>query len=544
MKKIVSLLFLLLSACALNAAPPTRTIIVFPFENRSSNSDLGWMSEAFAEVLSWRLAGSHRFVLGRQELNTAYRQLGAPPDATLTLASEYKIAQTLGVDWAVVGSFRATGQALQAQAQLLDLHDLKLYPAIQESGALSDMIKIQTRLAWRLLATHSQDFTVGNEEDFARRFPPLRLDALENYIRGLLASDGKTKVQFLTAADRLSPDDHRAALALGQYYFKQKDYADSVRWLSKLNAQDSDYYASLFLSGIDDFFLGHNKEAENDFRTLSQQIPLNEVWNNLGVLEARRADYQDALTSFERAYQGDETDADYAFNLGACYCYLKQYRQAAHYLQQALAQDQDDLGVRTLLAYALQQMGDQTESQAQLQWVAEHDGKAMADLNASILPQPRLKKTFNGAAFRLLAVAVSNSLEKEFAHQPPQEHGRFHLARGEEFIKEGRFPEAIRELTEADSLLPNNSEVCLFLGQAYELYGEHQKALDEFNRAIALNNNAITHLWLAHAYLSLHQPSEALSQSQMALSMDPGNRDAEGLIDSIEREMKKSSKNP
>ncbi|HLI33501.1 MAG TPA: tetratricopeptide repeat protein, partial [Terriglobia bacterium] len=447
-------------------------------------------------------------------------------------------------DWAVVGSFRATGQALQAQAQLLDLHDLKLYPAIQESGALSDMIKIQTRLAWRLLATHSQDFTVGNEEDFARRFPPLRLDALENYIRGLLASDGKTKVQFLTAADRLSPDDHRAALALGQYYFKQKDYADSVRWLSKLNAQDSDYYASLFLSGIDDFFLGHNKEAENDFRTLSQQIPLNEVWNNLGVLEARRADYQGALASFERAYQGDETDADYAFNLGACYCYLKQYSQAAHYLEQALAQDQDDLGVRTLLAYALQQMGNQTESQAQLQWVAEHDGKAMADLNASILPQPRLKKTFNGAAFRLLAVAVSNSLEKELAHQPPQEHGRFHLARGEEFIKEGRFPEAIRELTEADSLLPNNSEVCLFLGQAYELYGEHQKALDEFNRAIALNNNAITHLWLAHAYLSLHQPSEALSQSQMALSMDPGNRDAEGLIDSIEREMKKSSKNP
>ncbi len=544
MKKTVSLLFLLLSACALSAAPPTRTIIVFPFENRSSNSDLGWMSEAFAEVLSWRLAGSHRFVLERQEVNTAYRQLGAPPDATLTLASEYKIAQTLGVDWAVVGSFRVTGQALQAQAQWLDLHDLKLYPAIQESGALSDMIKIQTRLAWRLLATHSQDFTVGTEEDFARRFPPLRLDALENYTRGLLASDGKTKVQFLTAADRLSPNDHRAALALGQYYFKQKDYANSVRWLSKLNAQDSEYHTALFLSGIDDFFLGHDKEAENDFRTLSQQIPLNEVWNNLGVLEARRADYQDALASFKRAYQGDETDADYAFNLGACYCYLKQYSQAAHYLEQALAQHQDDLGVRTLLAYALQQMGNQTESQAQLQWVAEHDGKAMADLNASILPQPRLKKTFNGAAFRLLAVAVSNSLEKELAHQPPQEHGHFHLARGEEFIKEGRFPEAIRELTEADSLLPDNSEVCLFLGQAYELYGEHQKALDEFNRAIALNNNAITHLWLAHAYLSLHQPSEALSQSQMALSMDPGNRDAEGLIDSIEREMKKSSKNP
>jgi tetratricopeptide (TPR) repeat protein len=502
------------------------------------------MSEAFAEVLSWRLTGPQRFVLGRQELNTAYRQLGAPPDATLTLASEYKIAQTLGVDWAVVGSFRVTGHALEAQAQLLDLHDPKLYPAIRESGTLSDMIKIQTRLAWRLLATHSQDFTVGTEEDFARRFPPLRLDALENYIRGLLARDGQTKVQFLTAADRLNPNDHRAALALGQYYFEQKDYTHSVRWLSKLTPEDSDYHTSLFLSGIDDFFLGRNQDAENDFRTLSQQIPLNEVWNNLGVLEARRADYQDALTSFERAYQGDETDADYAFNLGACYCYLKQYRQAVHYLEKALAQDPDDLGVRTLLAYALRQMGDQTESLAQLQWVAEHHGKNMADLNANILPQPRLKKAFNGAAFRLLAVAVTNSLERELAHQPPEEHGHIHLARGEEFIKQGRLPEAIRELTEAESLLPNNSEVCLFLGQAYELYGEHQKALEEFNRAIALNNNAVTHLWLAHAYLSLHQPSEALTQSRTALSMDPGNRDAEGLIDSIQRQMGKPLKNP
>lgn len=544
MKKIFSLLCLLLSACVLSAVPPTRTIIVFPFENRSSNSDLGWMSEAFAEVLSWRLTGPQRFVLGRQELNTAYRQLGAPPDATLTLASEYKIAQTLGVDWAVVGSFRVTGHALEAQAQLLDLHDPKLYPAIRESGTLSDMIKIQTRLAWRLLATHSQDFTVGTEEDFARHFPPLRLDALENYIRGLLARDGQTKVQFLTAADRLNPNDHRAALALGQYYFEQKDYTHSVRWLSKLTPEDSDYHTSLFLSGIDDFFLGRNQDAENDFRTLSQQIPLNEVWNNLGVLEARRADYQDALTSFERAYQGDETDADYAFNLGACYCYLKQYRQAVHYLEQALAQDPDDLGVRTLLAYALRQMGDQTESLAQLQWVAEHHGKNMADLNANILPQPRLKKAFNGAAFRLLAVAVTNSLERELAHQPPEEHGHIHLARGEEFIKQGRLPEAIRELTEAESLLPNNSEVCLFLGQAYELYGEHQKALEEFNRAIALNNNAVTHLWLAHAYLSLHQPSEALTQSRTALSMDPGNRDAEGLIDSIQRQMGKPLKNP
>lgn len=538
------LLFLSLCVSSLSAAPQVRTILVFPFENRSSSSDLGWISEAFAQVLASRLQGDDRFVLGREECNAAYKQLGIPADTTLTLASEYKVAQTLGVDWAVLGSFKVVGHQLTAQAQLLDMHNLKLYAPVKESGALADLIQIQTRLAWRLLAVHDSNFEVGTEEDFASQFPPVRLDAFENYIRGLLAKDSASKIQFLTAADRLNPADHHAAFVLGQFYFNHKDYSKSALWLSKLNSRDSNFPASLFLGGVDDFFLGQDKDAEKDFLALSQQMPLNEVWNNLGVLEVRRKAYQDALTSFKRAYEGDSTDASYAFNLGACYCYLKQYPEAVQYLEKAVAQDPEDLGAHTLLAYALKQTGEAAQSQVQLQWVADHDGQAMADLNTSILPQPRLKRTYNGAAFRLLAVTVRNTLESELSKQPPQEHGRVHMARGEEFIKENRFPEAIRELREAATLLPCDSEVHLFLGQAYELHGDHEKAIDEFETSIRLNNNAVTHLWLAHAYLSLHQPSQALSQSQMALSLDPGNADAQRLINSIEEPPKNTRKDP
>lgn len=545
MKKAIGiLLFLVLGASTLRAAPQVRTILVFPFENRSSSSDLGWISEAFAQVLASRLEGNDRFVLGRQECNAAYQQLGIPADTTLTVASEYKVAQTLGVDWAVLGSFKVVGHELTAEAQLLDMHDLKLYAPVKASGPLAGMVQIQTRLAWRLLAVHDNNFEVGTEEDFAAQFPPVRLDAFENYIRGILAKDNASKVQFLAAADRLNPADHHAAFALGQYYFDQKDYSKSALWLSKLNGADSNFPASLFLSGVDDFFLGQDQEAEKDFLSLSQQMPLNEVWNNLGVLEVRRTDYTDALAAFERAYQGDSTDPSYTFNLGACYCYLKQYVKAVEYLKKALAQDPNDLGARTLFAYALKQAGDGAESQVQLRWVSDHDGQAMADLDTGILPQPRLKRTYNGAAFRLLAVTVRNTLENELSKQPPQEHGRVHLARGEEFIKEKRLPEAIRELREAATLLPRNSEVHLFLGQAYELHGDHRRALDEFEESLRLNNNAVTHLWLAHAYLSLNQPSKALSQSQTALSLDPGSANARQLINSIEQLPKSTRKDP
>lgn len=536
MRKVLGLFLIAVCVSSFSVAQQTRTIVVFPFENRSASSDLGWISEAFAEVLSTRLAGRDRFILGRKERNEAYQQLGVPPNTTLTLASEYKVAQILGVDWAIVGSFKVTGQQLTTEAQLLDLHRLRLSPPIQESGALSEIVKIQTELAWRILATYDKNFTIVTEQDFFNSFPTLRLDAFENYIRGILATDRDSKVQFLSAADRLNPADHRAAFALGDYYFSQKDYQDSDFWFSKLDRKDANYPTSLFLRGVDDFMLGENKDAESAFLALSEQIPLNEVWNNLGVLEARRADYEDALANFERAYAGDSSDPDYAYNLGVCYSDLKEYAEAAKYLERALQENENGLATHTMLAYALRQQGDSADSQEQLEWVAEHDGKSMADLNASILPQPQLKKTFNGAAYRLLAVAVHNSLESELEKLPPEEHGKVHLARGEQFIKKEMFPEAIHELTEAVSLLPANVEAHLSLGQAYELNGEHQKALAQFQTSLELDNNAVTHLWMAHAYLSLHQTSEALSQCHEALSLDPSNADANRLIDSIERQ--------
>ena len=304
------LLLFLLTGYA-KGALPTRTILVFPFENESARQDLGWISEASAEIISTRLAGPDRYVLGREERNEAYEQLGMPPGTPLTLASEYKVAQTLGVGWAVVGSFTVEGDRLTARARLLNVQDLKLSPPYEGSGELADLVDLQTRLAWRLLATHDAGFTAGSEEDFSGRFPELRLDAFENYIRGILATDEQSRVRFLREADRLNPRDHQAAFELGRYYFGEKDYPNSVKWLRKLDHKDPNYPESLFLVGVDEFFLGHEEDAQKAFSTLSQQMPLDEVWNNLGVILSRRRRYTEALASFQRAYEGDPADGDF-----------------------------------------------------------------------------------------------------------------------------------------------------------------------------------------------------------------------------------------
>lgn len=533
MKKAFSLAIFLFALSNLYAAPETRTLLVFPFENQSSNSDLGWISEAFAEVLSWRLAGPSRYMLGREERNAAYEQLGLPLDTPLTLASSYKVAQTLGVNWAVVGSFKIAGDQLTARCQLLDVQRLKLTPALEATGALADFVDLQTQLAWRLLATHDPDFTAGTEEDFARGFPPIRLDAFENYIRGILAADGESRVHFLREADRLNPADHRAAWALGQYYFDQKQYAESGKWLQKLAPTDANYLESLFFLGVDEYFLGEDTKAEESFAKLESEIPLNEVVNDLGLMKARKGQYAEALADLERAYKGDPTDPDFCFNVAVCLWRLRRDDDAAQYLEKGLHERDDDPEAHTLLALIDEKLGDQEGRRRELQWLVNAEGASAADPPPDFTPQMRLKKFYNGRAFRLLALVVRNTEEAKLAAEPPAKHAQAHLTQGKKLMAQGRLAEAERDLDEAESLEPESSEVHLVLGQVYEAEGRHREAVAELEASLRYDNNAMTHLWLARVYLSLDQREQALDEGHAALALDPGNADAERLVEAI-----------
>jgi Flp pilus assembly protein TadD/TolB-like protein len=511
-----------------------RSLLVFPFENQSPRADLNWISESFAQVLSARLSQADNYVLGRDERNAADAQLGMPIDVPLTLASEFKVAQTLGVDWAIVGSFNVTDNHLTARAQLFDIRRLQLSQPLEVSGDLTELVDLQTRLAWRLLATHDSSFTVGSEEEFRRRFRDIRLDAFENYIRGLLATDDASRLHFFTESDRLDPSDHRAALALGRFYFAQKDYANSRKWLGKIEESDPDYNESLFLRGVDEFFLGHEANAEKDFAALARALPLNEVFNNLGVLQARRGRYPEALANFQRAYQSDPADVDFCFNRGVALWYEKRYPEAAESLQAAVRTNPDDSESHTLLAVVLGKLGNTADEQKERNWLAAHEVGVAADQAGDVLPLPRIKKNYDGRAFRLLELTLHNALEERLANAPPQAHIDAHLAMGIKFLSENRFGEAERELAEVVSLSPADPRVHLLLAQALEGEGKHPEAVRELQTSLKLQDSVETRLSLAHVYLAMNQPALARVQGQAALDLEPGNNAAQQLLRQID----------
>ena len=533
MRKVLPSLLLFLIPWRLAGASEVHAVLVFPFENQSSRADLNWVSESFAETLTSRLAGPDFYVLDRAERNAAYDQLGIPAGIPLTVASEYKAAQTLGVDWAVLGKFNVEGERLSASARLLDLRQLKLSPPIEVSGELPELVELQTRLVWRLMAAYDPSFTVSTEEDFDRKFPEVRLDAFENYIRGILATDEPTRINFFLESDRLAPTDHRAAFALGQLYFAQKDYADSAKWVRKLSADDPHYLESLFLLGVDEFFLGHYPPSEKAFQSVGKEIPLGEVANNAGVLAARDGRYAEALDDFERASKSDPADGDFCFNRGVTLWDLRRYDEAAKSLQEAIELNDDDSEAHTVLAAVLGKTGDAAGERAQLDWLGQHEAGTEAAPSSEVLPQPRLKKNFDERAFRLLSLAVHNALEERLAGLPADQHAEAHKARGARLADEGRLSEAERELEEATTLVPGDGDARVSLAQVLEAEGKHEAAAGEFQTALKLQDSFAARLGLARVYISLGRPEEARQEAEAALKLDPESREAQELLRQI-----------
>ncbi len=538
----------------LDAASP-KVILVFPLENMSGDATLGWMSEGIADLLATRLASSTRYVLHRSERDTAYQQLGLPPETPLTLASEYKVARILGAGAAVVGRFTLVGDQLTTRVQWLSMTKLHLSHPIVVTGKLTQLDELETRLAWELLRSEDPEATTGTEKEFSNRFAPVRLDAFESYIRGILSTDSKIRIHFLKESDRLNPRDHRAAFALGDYYFDQEAYADSAKWLQVLNSGDRNYAESQFLLGVDEYFLGHYVSAESAFQKLIAIAPLHEALNNIGAIELRLGHYEQALADFKRAFENEQSDLDYTFNMSLALWHLEKYDQAADYLRRVLTQDPNDLDAHILLADVSGELGNQQTRQRELEWISTHEKNAADDPraennNGKALPPeplPRIKKGYDGKAFRLLSLAMTRAAASKLSHKPAsvqQSDGESHLKRGLEKLAGGQLPEAEQELTEAVLLLPRNSKAHQALGQTYERERKYTLAATELDIALKERNSYNAHLWLARAYVSLDHFKPALKQAEAALRLDPASSEAKDLADQIRARLPVHRDNP
>jgi tetratricopeptide (TPR) repeat protein len=352
-----------LVACCIPVARAD-TYLVLPFFNLSKNSSLDWIGEALAETLQDTLSSEGLMVLDRDARVEVYRRLSVRPYSLLTKASVVKIGEELDAEHVIFGEFdikppaepSATSRgSLTIAARVLHIKGMRQGLEFRESGALEDLAALQNHLAWQALqAIHHKMATT--EADFQQSHPSIRLDAIENYIRGLMAVNQDEKHRFYTQAARLDPHYSQPCFHLGRLLWGRKDYKTAADWFQRVSPSDAHYRQANFFLGLCRYYTGDFAGAQTAFQMVANTVPLNEVYNNLGAAESR-VNQPQALENFRRALEGDPGDAAYQFNVGYALWKKGDFQGASENFRAVLAHDPNDEHATLLLARCENRIG-------------------------------------------------------------------------------------------------------------------------------------------------------------------------------------------
>lgn len=350
------------------------TATVLPFLNKTANApNLDWIGESVAETVREALGMTGVMTLDRNEVQEAYRRLGLRQGIALTEASVMKIGETLDAEQIIYGSFEFTHPAsgsitsgsLRVTARILDRRHMRASREFTETGALDDLGTIEAHLAWRALTLIAPAMAPA-ESEFRSLRTPIRIDAEENYVRGLLANTSEQKEKYFSQAARLDPHFAHACYQLGQVHYQRKDYRQAVVWLEKVGLGDIHSHEASFLLGLARFHSGDYKGAQQTFQMIAAAVPLSEVFNNLGAAESRASLSQASIDDFHRALAGDANDPVYRFNLGYALWKKGDFAAAAESFRALLDLAPDDPSVPLLLARCLKKQGPRASQDPRL----------------------------------------------------------------------------------------------------------------------------------------------------------------------------------
>jgi len=503
-----------------------RTMVVLPFENASPTPGLEWLGESFPETLYQQLNSPLLYVASRDERLRSYDRCGIPAGVYASRATLYRIAEEMDVDYAVLGSYSYNGARLSATAQLLDMRAQKLSSPATESAPLAELGSLQSALAWDLLRLIRSDFSQSKDRYIAS-VGPIRLDALENYIYGVIATKAAEREQHFREATRLNPDYSEAWLELGKTYYAQRAYEQAIAALSQIrqNGQQASVVSSAvsgavvsgavvreanFYLGLAAYAHGDLARSESAFEFVAARVPLAEIYNNLGVVAARRGQ-KNAADDFERAIQDDPSDADYHFNLGVTLASSGDRTGAAREMRATLDRRPNDAEARMLLDSLAPGAGSSAP------------GDIVPSSATLKIPAERVKRNYEENAFRQMTTQMEGWAEQQFARSDPRAHAHFHIELGKELMAHGFTTEADAEFRHAAAVDPSSTAALTALAEDYEARGDMQAARAEAEAALRIHESADAYLVLVRLDLQENKIGAATQDIERALQLEPSN---------------------
>jgi len=498
--------------------------MVMPFENQSSAPNLDWVSEAFPQVLSQRMASPGLYPISRDDRYYAFDRVGIPTAVHPSRATIYHIAELMDADYVVLGSYGYDGTRFSASAQLLDMKKPHLYPAVQTSGALTNLIDVQTVLAWELLEQMPVHPSISREE-FLKSSTPIRLDAFESYIRGIVATDHAQKLRYFHNCLKLNPGYTPAMMQLGKTYFDAREYESAALWFARVPKNDPAAGEASFLLGMSEYYRGNFEKAFTAFNSLSARLPLTEVYNNLGVVEARRGRRSAAVEYFSKAVAADPNDADCRFNLAVALFKNGDSPGATRQLREELQQRPTDGEAKSLLDAINRGATPPAPAAA----ASASSGNALLATNQPRVPQERIKRNYSEESYRQLEMEIHNLTEARLAKTDRHTHSAYDVERGKELLAQNQPEQAEREFHDAINADYGNATAHAQLAVLFETKGDVTNALAEAQTSVRLQPNVDALLVLARIDLKKNLFQSAAGEVDRALALEPNNAAALAL---------------
>lgn len=514
---------------------PGRILLVLPFDNlteTTTSANLDWLREAAPEILNSRFTSAGFFPLTREDRLYALDHLGLPEGFLPSRATALRIAQTLDADSILIGSFSVTGSTLTLKARIVDVARLHISDEVTETGEIAQLIPLLNSLAWQLTRKLDPRFSVA-QETFRAAGAKLHLDAFEQYIRGITEPAPDERLRHLKKAAELSPDFIAGWLAIGKLQFSTQQYEQAAVSFAKVPATDPAELEAGFYRGLALMFTGSYTRAEEAFATVARMLPLPEVVNNQAVALSRRG--KDAIALFRQAQAADPTEPDYRFNLAV---------NLYHHGDRAEA-------LKELAAYLALRPNDSEARAAQDAWKTAPEAApstSTSSANATSTASPasdgpsgpleRLKRSYNGAAFRQAALMLDQVESARLAALPAPERAARLSRSAHEKLDRGLLLEAERGFQEALNASDRSAEAHAGLAEVRERSGDLASARTEARAALDRQPTTPVgldaYLVLARLDLAANQLPQALEDVTAALKLDPNNRPAKDLKKSIE----------
>jgi len=520
--------------------------LVFPFENAGASPRLDWLGEGLEELTIQRLSGAGEQVYSHAGRLVELERYGLPRSSKLSRATMLHVAEDLDADFVVFGRFSVDGTSLTIESRMLKVSPARLLPALQETGKLDSLMDLHSRLVWRMLSSYDRNYSLSLAE-FTKRQRPLRLDAFEHYIRGVLASEDDARLRELREAARLEPEWPEPDFALGEAYFLRRDYDSALLWYAKVPKAHDRYVEAFFATGVCRLLLGQPDHAEEVFISLQEALKNNrvstadlpEILNDLAIARARQGKTAAAQADFRRAADLDPDEDDYAFNLGLLALQTNDPAAAAGYFREAAEREPDNSEDRALLILSLEKAGNITEADQEREAANETfgpNGLPAIHLDAKNETLARLNRVTTELDVTALHAEIESAElpASAAASASSSDTPATRIRRGRQELSAGHADAAEKEFRAVLADDPSSGAAHRGLAEIDRRQGKLDDAVKELQASLVARDSAVVRTMLARIYLEQKKPDLARAELEKALKLAPNYAEAKQLLEHLQ----------